>query len=57
MKEDQTQDKKVKNRITISAGSTLYFNRPLDAKDQKGRTLRSLPEIAGKGGVVVSCKK
>lgn len=57
MKAEVDADKKVKNRITISSGTTIYFQRPLEAKDEKGRVLKNLSEIGGKAYVVISCGK
>jgi hypothetical protein len=57
MREELNQDKKVKNRITLVAGSTLFLNRPIEAKDESGREIKSLPQVGGKPRVVISCKK
>lgn len=57
MKAEVDADKKVKNRITIASGTTIYFQRPLEAKDEKGRVLKNLSEIGGKAYVVISCGK
>lgn len=57
MREELNQDKKVKNRITLVAGSTLFLNRPIEAKDESGQEIKNLPQVGGKPRVVISCKK